>query len=113
MKVGYEYDVYLKLNPQRECGSEIYIITRRQDRTTMRKALKEKGLFCHKLLTYEPSSEFDMHELARFKQRLIHYYLINTYFEDNPQVARHLKSLCPTCKVILKEFNDDEDAIPR
>lgn len=104
MIIGYEFELFLNMQPQIESGNEFYIITRRKDRKRMIKQLQKKKLFYHKLLHFN-EEEFSITSVIYHKKRAIRYYQLHTYYEDNPRVAKDLRILCPTTEIILKEFN--------
>lgn len=107
MIIGYEYDVFLKMKPllANHSGDEIYIVTRRRNRKQMLEELKSKNLFYHKLLNYKTDIEFNSRDIIRHKRKAIQYYQIEKFYEDNANEAKDLKSLCPTCDIVLKNLN--------
>jgi len=112
MIIGFEYELFIKFKPTfaTRPGDEIYIITRRRNRREMINELKELGLSYHKLLNFVSDEEFDSHDVIRHKKKIIYYYQIPKYYEDNSNEAKTLKQLCPTCEVILlNNFNNTKD----
>jgi uncharacterized HAD superfamily protein len=91
-------------------GKEVYIVTSRKEkyRSNTMSWLKKNNIFYHKLLMLEKAR--NRQNMIEHKLKAIQYYRIDTFYEDDPKIARQIKRKCPNVNVILVE-NDSSNII--
>jgi len=85
-------------NPE---GLEIYLITGRKekDRGATLQWLRKNEVKFHKLLMLQTARTRE--NMIEHKKRMIEYYNIDTFYEDDPKIAKKLQKLLPKVKVEL------------
>jgi len=84
-------------------GDEIYIVTARKDdvRFETIQWLKKNNIKYHKLLMLQEART--RRNIIDFKQRMIEYYHIDIFYEDDPKIVRALSKRLKNVNVILIE----------